>query len=72
MLAYLFFDERLLAWAVTKNGLAGQLSLAEFDGQPFLARPFAAKLCEHRQDPAYQVTLAKELLAPFDIDCLIP
>ena len=66
LLAYLFSEERLLAWAVTRDGLAGQLSLKEFAGGPFLAHPFAASLRAQRLDPLYQTTLAKELLLPFD------
>ena len=66
-------SERLLAWAVTRDGLAEKYSLCELDGQQFVARPFAAKasnwvksLSEGETDDTVSKLLAQALIEPFD------
>ena len=44
LLAYLFHGERLFIWAVTKQGLVAHQTVTEYDGQPFIARPFGARI----------------------------
>jgi len=42
LLAYLFFDDHLLAWAVTRDGLIKPYCHSD-NGKSFLARPFGAR-----------------------------
>ena len=73
LLTYIVFGERLLAWAVTRDGLQEKHSLSELDGKQFVARPFAAKnrnwvksLSEGKTDEKTNKLLTKALIEPFD------
>ncbi len=73
LLTYIVFGERLLAWAVTRDGLQEKHSLSELDGKQFVARPFAAKarnwvesLRERKTDDKVGELLARVLIVPFD------
>ncbi|HEV2762978.1 MAG TPA: CHAT domain-containing protein, partial [Pyrinomonadaceae bacterium] len=81
LLAYLFAEKHLLSWAVTSEGLVGHALSGEFDGQPFLGRPFAARTRawvgtvsrRGRGDsegvtlsPTFEAALAEALLGPHD------
>jgi CHAT domain-containing protein len=72
-LAYQFFHDRLLAWAVGREGLLGHSSRRRFGGRAFKARPFGARLLEWvgglsngDNDTETAVELARALIAPFD------
>lgn len=43
LLAYLFFEDHLLAWAITREGLVNHYCLNKFNNEPFVARPFGAR-----------------------------
>jgi CHAT domain-containing protein len=73
LLAYLFFSEQLLIWAVTADGLVGWCSIAEFDAQPFMASSFAARaqkwvqeLASRKDEDQGGVALAQALIEPVD------
>jgi CHAT domain-containing protein len=76
LLAYLYFGERLLMWAVTRDGLVAQHCVDAVHGEPFIARPFAARAlrwvgtlsgtAEANDVAGFDVALSQLLLAPFD------
>lgn len=73
LLTYIVFGERLLAWALTRDGLQEKHSLSELDGHQFVARPFAAKarncvksLSKGKADDTLGELLARALIVPFD------
>ncbi len=76
LLAYLFHDDSLLAWAVTIEGLAGRTSVKTFQGEKFIASTFAYRVktwreqvSKNEEDAQLSTALAQVLLEPFD--CLI-
>ncbi len=78
LLAYLFLSDCLLTWAVTRDGLVGHYSLNKFDGQPFDARPFGARIRQWSNtwnesnnlvepfETTFGNLLAQSLIKPFD------
>jgi len=73
LLAYFFYDESMLIWAISERGLVAHYSMKEFAGMPFIARPFAAKAQQWVQtlskkveyDPQFGSDFASLLIEPF-------
>ncbi|MFL5652798.1 MAG: CHAT domain-containing protein [Ktedonobacteraceae bacterium] len=73
LLAYFFYDESMLIWAVSERGLVAHFSTKEFAGKPFIARSFAAKAQQWVQtlskkaeyDPQFGSDFANVLVEPF-------
>ena len=78
LLAYLFHGERLFIWAVTRQGLMAHHTVTDYDAQPFIARPFGARIQRCREalgkkdeelneeQKQFLLSLSKILIEPFD------
>ncbi|MCP4408115.1 MAG: CHAT domain-containing protein [Gammaproteobacteria bacterium] len=73
LLAYLFYGDSLLAWAVTNEGLVGQSTADVFHDEDFNASIFASQIETWREqvsgeseDVDLSTALAQVLLEPFD------